>query len=498
MLPLVILAAPVHAAGVARPEWCEVVADPAERTALTPVGKDGVLVIGSDKRGKRYTFTGYDTTLKRIWSENWAPKDGRGIESQTTEGGRAWFVFRRGRKELSLLRVELATGALTQIDLDAPEQVYDLRELRIVGDDAWLLSSDDALGDPGGVAGTVLHVDLASKAVTVVDLDRALKLASFGPAATELTAIGIRDDRRVLHNVQLAPTTDEVTLTPVERAPQNYLSTARVALDDGAALIVGTYAPDRKDDRVQGLYTSRVEGGKPGATTFYNLGSLPHFFDYLTPEARVQIVKGAGAAAKAGEEFDVNGALGKDVRLQLGMHAPVRIGDAVVVVSEVYVPEYVVHKKPTTTYIGGVADTTFSEDKELVGYRYREAYVAAFSPDGGLVWDLSFPIDPVLISQPASQLGVLARGDHLKLWWLNGPAASSFEVDGKGVRGALPESTKWTEFAIRNSGGQALTAFGGAPTATDHRTEWWYDDWFFHWRSRTEDGKTTFTCLRAR
>jgi hypothetical protein len=65
MLPLLPVGLAL-AAGVARPEWCELKPPATEQMSLYPVGADGLLVIGSDKRGKRYRFTRYDTSLAQV------------------------------------------------------------------------------------------------------------------------------------------------------------------------------------------------------------------------------------------------------------------------------------------------------------------------------------------------------------------------------------------------------------------------------------------------
>jgi hypothetical protein len=496
MLPLLSLA---HAAEttttpVTQADRVEIVADKRDDWNVVPLGRDGLLLTGSDAKADGFTFSRYSTELHPLWTTDWVPPTDMNIEDVAVEGGAAWFLMHKTRKkDFTVLEVSLADGATQAIPLLSPVKTLLLDGLLVHGTEAYLLAMTSTRDFFRGTTGVLLHVDLPTRTTDMVAVPAAGKnelrldhlVSGPGPDDIALTGAVERKHHRTMYVLDLEHGAVKHTLevAPALNEEKNLLTATRVRTTGDDSLVVGTFASGEKDYAAQGMYVAGYNGNTQAWTRYHSFTSFKHFFDYLPDKLRARVERKIEKRADKGLDLDLN--------YMLDLHAPMVLGDRYVMVAEAYYPEYHTYSQTYTTTVNGVTTTQTRTYQVFDGYRYTHAVVAAFDKQGQLLWDSSVPIGNVLSPTVREQVAVQVLGDHIKMMYCVAGKVYALEADGNEVHGEKAEQ----RLVAEDEDEQVKTSWNS-------HSAWWYDDWFLVWgfeRIKGDDGKrTVFAFTKAR
>jgi hypothetical protein len=153
---------------------------------------------------------------------------------------------------------------------------------------------------------------------------------------------------------------------------ERYMMDATLSMVTAGEYIVnGTYQ-NEEGDYSNGMYIGSFTKGSFSTLKYYSWSNdFKHAMDYMSQKQKEKIEKKKGKAEAKGNEYDL------DIRLIA--HPLIQRGSDMVVVGEMYYPEY-----ETYTDSKGVTTTTF------VGYRYSQSIITSFTKDFSKNWDQSF------------------------------------------------------------------------------------------------------------
>jgi hypothetical protein len=460
----------------------EIVASRRDDWDVVPLGRDGALLVGHDKDG--FTFSRYDTDFKALWSSDWAPDDKLDREGTWVDGGAAWMLMHRGRdKEFIILRLDLATGATRELPFTAPDKESDL-DLVVQGDDAWVTGVTHGTWDwIRGAPGILLHADLRAGVVepmdiaAAIDADKAwLHHLQQSPAGIALTVSVDKKRHRTLYVVPVhgGNLGKPLVVAPGDDDDKNLLTATRIDTPDGP-IALGTYANGDKHFGSQGMYLAGFPAGASPWMHYQSFTSFKHFFDYLPEKRRARLAK---RIEKKGEEGD-----DLDLAYNLYLHAPMILGDRLVLVAEAYYPQFHTVTTTRTQTVNGMTQTVTTTSQVFDGWRYTHAVVAAFDRHGELLWDSSVPIGDVLSPTVREQVAVSVVGNHIRMLYCVAGKVYAIEADGNDVHGQKAAQRL-----------EADDEDATVKTSWDSHSVWWYDDWFLLWgyeRIKGQDGRKT-------
>lgn len=153
---------------------------------------------------------------------------------------------------------------------------------------------------------------------------------------------------------------------------ERYLTAATLSMiTSGQYIVNGTYQ-NEEGDYSNGMYIGSFSGGSFTAVKYYSWSNdFKHAMDYMSEKQKEKIEKKKNKAEAKGNEYDLE--------IMMIAHPLIQRGSDLVVVGEMYYPEY-----QSYTDSKGVTTTTF------VGYRYSQSIITSFTKDFAKNWDQSF------------------------------------------------------------------------------------------------------------
>lgn len=146
----------------------------------------------------------------------------------------------------------------------------------------------------------------------------------------------------------------------------------------------------------QGLYITHIRNNEPAKPQFIEFSDLQNFFNYMKPKRKQRTLDRLGKRKSMGKE--------NRFRYRLLVHNLIQTEDEIVLVAEVYYPNY----KSSTPVMSGGFNRQYSQT--LDGFRYTHAIVCGFDRNGRYKWDNSFAIKN-LISYELQEMVQLTRVD---------------------------------------------------------------------------------------
>ncbi len=183
--------------------------------------------------------------------------------------------------------------------------------------------------------------------------------------------------------------------------PENSLISGQIVpLDAHNSFLIGNYSVGCTPFS-QGLYITHIEDDEPEKPEFIEFSELENFFNYMKPRRKARIMAKIGKRKSLGKE--------NRFRYRLLLHNLIQTEDEIILVAEVYYPNY--RSYNTTASPGFGRSYMRSQD----GYRYTHAIVCGFDLNGHYKWDNSFAIKD-LVSYDLQEMVQLSRfGDYLVL-----------------------------------------------------------------------------------
>ncbi len=397
----------------------EVTASVNDQFEVEALGDAGVGVIQHAPGDDGWSVRWYDRALHEQWSKPLEVAPRADLQDSYAGEDAVWLAFAEpGGGGLKLLRVDPETGPATVLTIPTSRTVRYLRDLVVVGREAWALGLEGAPVAAAGRRGAVLHIDLQRLAVTPVDLSEQLggekgtfqRLRAVGSDRVELGFSTTRKGVRTVHVADLQG--DHVVAHASLNASaesHNLLNAQLTRLADGRQMVLGTYDDDRRGTMATGLYVALGSDGTMGRPVYHAFSSFTHFFDYLSEGQRKRITARSERAEEKGEDLDTS--------YFLDLHDAIERADDVLFAAEAFTPVYTAVTTTTTSVVNGQTVRTTTTRMVFIGWRYTHAMVASFGRDGSLRWDASLPFDADLTREIRERLVLRPTDAGVDLMW---------------------------------------------------------------------------------
>ncbi len=253
-------------------------------------------------------------------------------------------------------------------------------------------------------------------------------------------------------------------------AEHSLVSGKLLTINADELLLVGNYSNDCSPFS-EGIYVTRIRHGddQPDVIRYIEFARLQNFFNYLKPKQQQKL---RNRVARRQQE-------GKDTRLRyrLLVHNPLPTAEGLLLVAEVYYPQY--RNTPVPGYTGQL-NTGFSNriGKVLESFHYTHAFVCGFDRQGNLLWDNCLPIRDLESDRLTPMVQVSQQGDRLVLAYPDKGEINTEVIEGNRVLKEREQFTlktgSETEKVLFSSNdnlaawyGQYFLAFGNQKIAPD-------------------------------
>ena len=190
-------------------------------------------------------------------------------------------------------------------------------------------------------------------------------------------------------------------------------------------LLVGNYSNDCSPYS-EAVYVTRIRHGDdlPDVVRYIEFARLQNFFNYLKPKQQQKL---RNRVARRRQE-------GKDTRLRyrLLVHDPLPTAEGLLLVAEVYYPQY---RNATLPGYGSQLATGLSNrmGKVLEAFHYTHAFVCGFDRQGNLLWDNCLPIRDLESDRLTPMVQVSQQGDRLVLAYPDKGEINTEVIEGSRV-----------------------------------------------------------------
>lgn len=210
--------------------------------------------------------------------------------------------------------------------------------------------------------------------------------------------------------------------------------------DEEYSIISGQIVPLNEDDSYlignysigctpfsQGIYISHIVDTQPEKLEYIEFSELQNFFNYMKPRRKARVEARIGKRKSLGKQ--------NRFRYRLLLHDLIETEDEILLVAEVYYPNYRNYSSSPMNMSSFSRSTMRYQD----GYRYTHAIVCGFNKNGKYMWDNSFAIKN-LVSYDLQQMVQLSRfGDY---WVLAYPDEGNIHTEVIKREKVVVESTK--------------------------------------------------------
>jgi hypothetical protein len=178
--------------------------------------------------------------------------------------------------------------------------------------------------------------------------------------------------------------------------PRNSLISGQIVpLNEDNSYLIGNYSVGCTPFS-QGLYITHIRDNEPEEPQFIEFSDLQNFFNYMKPKRRQRTLDRLGKRKSLGKE--------NRFRYRLLVHNLIQTEDEIVLVAEVYYPNY---KTSSPVMVSGL-NRQYSQTPD--GFRYTHAIVCGFDRSGRYKWDNSVAIKN-LVSYELQEMVQLTRVD---------------------------------------------------------------------------------------
>ncbi len=434
---------------------------------VIPAGEHGLVLIAESPSGEM-SFTGYDQEFNERWTAFVdLPRAMVRFDVEVIDGALVLGMHERRDADLVLLHVDLSSGVVRELRLRMPYGPTRMTDLAIDGMDVYAAGR-------GRRRAVLVHHRLGTQTVGDLDTGRGIEVERLAVRATGGVDAVVTRTRKKHREVELLQIDDGAVQSRLMLDGGdglNLLTAQRKPLEDGADLIVGTYALGRRGTGSQGVYVARFQGAEPEFVRTHSFTEFDNFFDYFKDKKQARVEARAQRLRDQGRDLALD--------YQLLVHDLIERDGDTLLVAEAFYPVYTTYTVPQTVIVNGVPTTTFVTHTVFVGWRFTHAVVAGLGANGDLLWDHSFPIQDVLSRRLDKQVRVTQADGRVSLLYTHESVVYSKVVDGNEVTRADSE---------------AETVGAGEKVKNDWATDsaWWFDQTFVVWgvqKVKGEDGK---------
>ncbi len=200
-----------------------------------------------------------------------------------------------------------------------------------------------------------------------------------------------------------------------------------IPLNESDSYLIGNYSIGCTPFS-QGLYISQIRDTEPENLEYIEFSELRNFFNYMSPKRKARMIERIGRRKSLGKE--------NRFRYRLLLHNLIETEDEILLVAEVYYPNYRNYNPPSTGINSFYRGSSFRAQD---GFRYTHAIVCGFDKNGRYKWDNSFAIKN-LVSQDLQEMVQLSRfGEY---WVLAYPEEGNIHTEVIKKEKVVVESTK--------------------------------------------------------
>lgn len=208
-------------------------------------------------------------------------------------------------------------------------------------------------------------------------------------------------------------------------AGRSLVSGKLLTINSDELLLIGNYSNDCSPYS-EGIYVTRIRHGddQPDVIQYIEFARLQNFFNYLKPKRQQKL---RDRVARRQQE-------GKDTRLRyrLLVHNPLPTAEGLLLVAEVYYPQYRNAAVPNyNAFTNPLMSNRLSRTFE--GFHYTHAFVCGFDRQGNFLWDNCLPIRDLESGKLTPMVQVSQQGERLVLAYPDKGAINTEVIEGNRV-----------------------------------------------------------------
>lgn len=400
-----------------------------ETYRVIPCGANGVLVFfrsveTAGENQVKWYFSWYDSDLNQVWIKNLPlPNDLNYQTFQLFDDTLALVFVQTGKSHsegvrFEILRIDLRveTLILNTGMLPANGQIDDFG---IQKDHAWFgVNIKESVGQIG-------HLRLRSGALKIfpAGMGKAINIEWIRPDSTgdNVSAIVSRrvSKKAMEYFLVCYDSTGKIrnemaiqTNNPVIRLTNfQYYETG-----PGSGMIVGSYGEQgntshetkRATEELNGLFSVSVVNNSMQPVIFHNLLELKNAGSLINEKEMLNLKKKASKKNKDIQAFSIG--------VPMLMHEVIPRKGELILISETYSPQYHTENFSEFDYYGRPYSNSYSV---FDGYRYLNAIVTTFDPDGKLVWENVLEIRNLVSFELVPQVTAFFSGDEMVLCYMS-------------------------------------------------------------------------------
>lgn len=373
----------------------------AERGVLVTVRKGGFYA----NDPAEFRFQAYNTDLKELWTSQFK-SDGR-YEPRLSYHNNDflyWLFQEENSDNIQILRVNLQDGLTEAFTGDLLDGMS-MHHFKVVENQAYI----------GGTHNTRPVVMAFSF------FDRTTKvLPGLYANHIEISSIEIDPARREVHvlmhtqkrGCQFSVRSYGYDAKPLRTLDfggeeHNLISGKLLTVNDDELLLIGNYSTDCTPYS-QGIYVTRIGHGETGPADadriqYIEFSALQNFFKYLKPKQQQKMQ--AKLDKRRQENRDTK------FRYRLLVHDPILTDEGLLLVAEVYYPQYRGTALPYVVNVPRVGPAAV--DRYFDTFRYTHAIICGFDRQGNLLWDNCLPIQELESAELTEMVQVSQQDDKL-------------------------------------------------------------------------------------
>jgi hypothetical protein len=253
-------------------------------------------------------------------------------------------------------------------------------------------------------------------------------------------------------------------------AEHSLISGKLLTINADELLLIGNYSTDCTPYS-EGVYVTRIrhDDDQPDVIRYVEFAQLQHFFDYLKPKRQQKIRDRVARRREEGKETRF--------RYRLLVHDPIPTAEGLLLVAEVYYPQY---RNATTPMPFSNYPTALSRGigRTVESFHYTHAFVCGFDRQGNFLWDNCLPIQNLESDQLTQMVQVSQQGERLVLAYPDKDEINTEVIEGSRVlkereQFKLQTSSETDKVILSNNDnlaawyGQHFLAFGYQKIAPD-------------------------------
>jgi hypothetical protein len=448
-----------------------------ETYRIIPTGKSGLILYYrsremADEASINWYFARYDTNLLQVWVKPIPlPVDHNILDYKYESDTLALLFVPVGKTKISdnrfeLIRISPASGVL-MLNAGQTETPAVIKEFSIRHGVAWLGVNQKGLAGsiltiqlnegkiknfPLGIGSSLtvlaLKADIASPTVTCVVSRQIAK------KVTEYFFVRYDTAGKLKMEIMLGSQTDDWSLSNVQITEIN----------NGTSLLTGSYLMGVHDSQQKteqfpeatGLFSCVVDETKKPQMGFYNFLEFKNAESFIGEKDILDLKKKALKKKKELNEYSLD--------FQLVAHDLLSVNGQFISVSEVFSPQYRSETFTDFDFYGRPYTNSYSV---FDGYRYSNAIVAGFNPEGKLLWDNNLELRNLTSMELAEKVVVFPTDNNFVLFYMNEGILASKIIHENGI----VEKTDYTPIDLMYPEDKLISETKG-------KVDKWYGNYF--------------------